>query len=203
MTAVHNVASSLIGFGELKEGCSREGLLVARLEATGRMVIPAVSVLHGSCLLRAGDAVGSLVWYDKGVSTAVAEQDRVLEAYARLSRGRALIALKRFEEAAAELDRAASRVAGDIVDGGREALRIQIVRSELLLAEQRYAEAAQILQSVVAAVRANSKVVGSLLAGAVLDYAKAALGQGRYADASQLAEEALTETRRKARDPMR
>ena len=74
MTAVHNVASSLIGFGELKEGCSREARLVDRLESTGRTVIPAIAVLHGTCLLRAGDAAAALVWYDKGVSAAVAEQ---------------------------------------------------------------------------------------------------------------------------------
>ena len=154
MTAVHNVASSLAGFGELKEGCAREARLVDRLESTGRMVIPAISVLHGTCLLRAGDASEALFWYDKGVSAAVAEQDHDLEAYARLSRGRALIALRRFEEAATELDQAAARLKGDGLEGGKQSIRIQIVRGELLLAEKRYAEAARTLQSVVAAVRA-------------------------------------------------
>ena len=96
MTAVHNVVSSLFGFGELKEGCSREARLVDRLESTGRRVIPAIAVLHGTCLLRAGDAAAALVWYDKGLSAAVAEQDGDLEAYAHFSRGRALIALQPF-----------------------------------------------------------------------------------------------------------
>ncbi|HTV96319.1 MAG TPA: serine/threonine-protein kinase [Steroidobacteraceae bacterium] len=202
MTAVHNVASSLIGFGELKEACSREARLVDRLQATGRMVIPAIAVLNGTCLLRAGDASAALVWYDKGVSAAVAEQDRELEAYARLSRARALIVLARFDEAAAELDHAAgSQSKWDGLDDSREPLRIQIVRGELLLAEQRYAEAAQTLRPVMAAIRANSKSVGSLLASAVLDSAKAAFALGDYADAGRFAQEALTETRRKARNP--
>jgi len=201
MTAVHNVASSLTGFGELKEGCSREARLVDRLESTGRMVIPAISVLHGTCLLRAGDASAALVWYDKGVSAAVAERDHDLEAYARLSRARALIALKRFDEAGAELDQAGSLAKKDGPDVNKEVIRTQIERAELLLAEQRYAEAAQTLQSIVSAIRANSKVTGFLLASALLDSAKAALALGQYADARRVAQEALTENLRKARDP--
>jgi eukaryotic-like serine/threonine-protein kinase len=201
MTAVHNVASSLTGFGELKEGCAREARLVDRLQSTGRMVIPAIAVLHGTCLLRAGDAPAALVWYDKGVGAAVAERDHDLEAYARLSRGRALVALKRFDEAAAELDQADSRLKGEGLDGGKQSIRIKIVRGELLLAEQRYAEAQQTLQPVVAGIRANSKVAGFLLASAVLNSAKVALALGQYADARRLAQEALTEDLRKARDP--
>jgi len=201
MTAVHNVASSLIGFGELKEGCSREARLVERLESTARTVIPAIAVLHGTCLLRAGDAAAALVWYDKGVSAAVAEKYTDREVYARHNRARALIALRRFDEAAGELDLAESRAKEADLEGTPEPIRIQIVRGELLLAEARYTEAAQTLQSVVAAIRANSKVAGSQLARAVLDSAKAALALGQYAEAKRLAQEALTENLRKARDP--
>jgi hypothetical protein len=201
MTDVHNVVSSLVGFGEIKEACSREARLVERLESTGRMVIPEIAVTHSSCLLRAGDAAGALVWYDKGVSAAVAGQFRDREVYARVGRARALIALRRLDEAAAELDRAtASRVEGEDFDGSVEEIRIRIVRAELLLAEQRYAEAARTLQSVVATIHANPKVVGFLLASAVLDSAKAALALGQYADAKRLAEETLTEDLRKARN---
>jgi eukaryotic-like serine/threonine-protein kinase len=202
MTAVHNVASSLIGFGELKEGCSREARLVDRLESTGRTVIPAIAVLHSTCLLRAGDAAAAIVWYDKGVSAAVAEKYRDREVYARVGRARALIALKRFDEAAAELDRAAeSRSKEDRIDGSAETVRIQIVRAELLVAEQRAADAAQILQSVVAAIRGNLTVTRFLLSNAVLDSAKAALALGQYVDARRLAQEALAENLRKAREP--
>jgi tetratricopeptide (TPR) repeat protein len=201
MTAVHNVASSLIGFGELKEGCSREARLVDRLESTGRTVIPAIAVLHGTCLLRAGDAAAALVWYDKGVSAAVAAKYPDREVYARHSRARALTALKRFDEATVELDLAESRAKEADLESGLEAFRIQIVRGELLLAEARYAEAAQTLQSVIAAIRANSKIAGAHLARALLDSAKATLAQGQYANARRLAQEALTEDLRKARDP--
>ena len=201
MTDMHNVASSLNGFGEIKEACSREAHLVDRLESTGRMVIPAIAVLHGTCLLRAGDAGAALLWYDKGVSAAVTEQYRDREVYARINRGRALIALKRFDEAAAELDHAQSRSKADGPDGTQEVNRIQIVRGELLLAEGSYPEAARTLQSAVSAIRANSKTAGFLLASAMLDSAKAALALGQYADARRLAQEALTETLRKARNP--
>jgi eukaryotic-like serine/threonine-protein kinase len=201
MTAVHNVASSLIGFGELKEGCSREARLVERLESTARTVIPAIAVLHGTCLLRAGDVAAALVWYDKGVSAAVAEKYTDREVYARHNRARALIALRRFDEAAVELDLAESRAKEADLEGSQESFRIQIVRGELLLAEARYAEAAQTLQAVVAAIRANSKIAGAHLGRAVLDCAKATLALGQYAEARRLAQAALTENLRKARDP--
>jgi eukaryotic-like serine/threonine-protein kinase len=202
MTAVHNVASSLIGFGELKDGCSREAHLVDRLESTGRTVIPAIAVLNSTCLLREGDAAAAIVWDDKGISAALAEKYRDREVYARVGRARALIALKRYDEAAAELDRAAeARSDEDRSDGSVQTLRIGIVRGELLVAGQRAAEAAQTLQAVVATIRGNFKVTGFLLSTALLDSAKAALALGQYADARRLAQEALTETLRKARDP--
>jgi tetratricopeptide (TPR) repeat protein len=166
------------------------------------MVIPAIAVVRGTCLLRTGDAAAALVWYDKGVSAAVAGQDTDREVYARVGRARALIALQRNDEAAAELDHAAGlRSKGDGLDGSQETVRIQIVRGELLVAEARYGEAVQTLQSVLATIRANLKVLGFLLANAELNSAKAALAMGQYADARRLAQEALTENLRKARDP--
>ena len=202
MTAVHNVASSLIGFGELKEACSREARLVERLESTGRTVIPAIAVLNATCLLREGDAAAAIVWDDKGISAALAEKYRDREVYARVGRARALIALKRYDEATAELDRAAeARSDEDRADGSVQTLRIGIVRGELLVAEQRAADAAQILESVVATIRGNLKVTGFMLAPALLDSAKAALALGQYAQARRLAQATLTETLRKAREP--
>jgi tetratricopeptide (TPR) repeat protein len=202
MTAVHNVVSSLIQFGEIKEACSRQARLVERLEATERMVIPAIAVVQGSCLLRAGNAPAALVWFDKGVSAALSGQYRDREIYARFSRARALIALGRFDEAAAELDRAAGlRLKGDGLDSSQETTRIQIVRGELLLAEQRYPEAEQMFRTVVLGIRSNARILGFLLASALLDSAKVALAQGQFAEASRLAQEALTEDLRKARNP--
>jgi serine/threonine protein kinase len=205
MTAMHNVASSLVGLGELKEGCKREAHLVERLESTRRMVIPAIAVLNGSCLLREGDAPAALGWYDKGVSAAVAEQDRELEAYARLSRARALIALKRLDEAATEIDQAALLAKEDNLGDGKALIktriRVEIVRGELLLAERRYAESAQTLGSAVASLRANFSLAGFLLPSALLNSAKTALAMGQNADASRLAQEALTQNLRRARDP--
>ena len=201
MTDVHNVVSSLIGFGEIKEACSRESRLVERLESTGRTVIPEIAVVHATCLLRGGDAPAALVWADKGVSAAVAAQFRDREVYARVARARALIALQRFDEAAAELDRAAaSRAEGDSRDVNVERTRVQIVRGELLLAEQRDGEAAQTLQAVVATIRANPKLIGFLRTSALLDSAKASLAIGQNADARRLAQEALTEDLHKARN---
>jgi hypothetical protein len=201
MTDVHNVVSSLLGFGELKEACSREARLVERLESTGRTVIPEIAMVHSSCLLRGGDAAAALLWADKAVSAAVTGQYPDREVYARVGRARSLIALQRFDEAAAELARAAaSRSEAEGPDVSVQATRIQIVRAELLLAEHRGAEAAQTLQSVVAVIRAHDKIVGFLRASALLDSAKAALALEQYADAKRLAEEALTEDLRKARN---
>ena len=202
MTAVHNVVSSLIQFGEVKEACSRQARLVERLESTERMVIPAIAVVQGSCLLRAGDAAAALIWFDKAVSAALSGQYRDREIYARFSRARALIALRRFDEAAAELDRATGlRLKGNGLDSSQETTRTQIVRGELFLAEQRYPEAERMFQTVVSDIRSNSKILGFLLASALLDAAKVALAQGQFEQASRLAQEALTEDLRKARNP--
>jgi eukaryotic-like serine/threonine-protein kinase len=75
MTAMHNVASSLIGFGEFKEGCAREKDLVARMQSTGRSIITAMAVLYGTCLLRAGQPEEALIWYEKGIGIAQNEND--------------------------------------------------------------------------------------------------------------------------------
>ncbi len=51
MTALHNVASSLMGFGEVNAACVREKDLIARLQSTDRDIITAMSVLYGTCFL--------------------------------------------------------------------------------------------------------------------------------------------------------
>jgi eukaryotic-like serine/threonine-protein kinase len=201
MNDEHNVASSLAGFGELKAACAREAQLVERLTSTGRVVVPAIAALQGSCLLREDDAAGALVWFDKAVSAAAHEEFRDREVYSRLSRARALVALKRFDEAGAELDRANALAKKSGLEVPRVLARIDVVRGQLLLAEQRYPEAARLLQSVVATINANSNVAGYLYASAVLVSAKVAVAMGQYAQAKSLAQEALKETLRKARDP--
>ena len=136
------------------------------------------------------------------MSAALSGQYRDREIYARFSRARALIALRRFDEAAAELDHATGlRLKGNGLDSSQETTRIQIVRGELFLAEQRYPEAERMFQTVVSDIRSNSKILGFLLASALLDSAKVALAQGQFAEASRLAQEALTEDLRKARNP--
>ncbi len=83
MTAVHNVASSLAGFGEIKEACAREKDLVARLQSTGRSIITAMSVLYWTCLLRAGQPDEALSRYDSGVRVAIRTRRQARDTRAR------------------------------------------------------------------------------------------------------------------------
>jgi tetratricopeptide (TPR) repeat protein len=201
MTAAHNVASSLIGFGEIKEGCAREKDLVARMQSTGRSIITAMAVLYGTCLLRAGQPADALIWYDKGVGIAQSESDTNLQIYARSRRARALIALNRFAEAGAEFDRIDALAREHGLAGGLQAARAQLVRGELLLAQGRYEDAADTVGSLLTSVRDSASGKVSVLAGALLWSAKIAMARGRYADAVRFAEDAVRENERRARNP--
>jgi len=201
LTAEHNVASSLLGFGEVKEGCAREKDVITRLQTSGRAIITAMAVLYGICYLRQGDAAMALSWYDQGLSAAEREDEVALQMHARANRARALIALKRFAEAGEELDRVtvlAKQGAVGIVPG---ATRAKIVRAELLMAQGRDEDARRALSAVLIEVRDDKNGRGAFLASVLLWSAKVALAQARYADAANFAQEALAEDVQRARNP--
>lgn len=200
LTEEHNVASSLMAFGEVKEGCAREKDVITRLQTSGRTIITAMAVLYGICFLRQGDPALALSWYDKGLSAAERENEVSLQMYARANRARALIALKRFAEAGAELDRVAALGKQDAV-GIAPATRAQIVRAELLMALGRGEDARPALSAVLLEVRNDKRNRGAFLPNVLLWSAKVALAQARYTDAVNFAEEALTEDERRARNP--
>jgi tetratricopeptide (TPR) repeat protein len=201
LTGMHNVASSLNGFGELQESCKREHEVVTRLQATGRTIITAIAVLYGNCLLRKDDApADALAWFDKGIAAAVAGQDPTLEMHGRQARARALIALNRFTEARAELDHVESLAKRNSVLGSTAALRAQILRGQLLLIEGSLVDARGLMESLTAKLRTDS-AQRVLLRAALAGAARVALAQKRYSDASSLATEALAEATRRARDP--
>jgi eukaryotic-like serine/threonine-protein kinase len=201
MTAMHNLASSLMNVGEVKEACAREKEVISRVESTGRTVITAMAVLNGSCFLKAGDASQALAWYDRGLAAAEKENEAYLQMHARANRARALIELQRFAEAGAELDRVAALEQQDVPSGAIPAARARIVRAELLLAEGRAEEARQILDAMLPALRAPHSGEGVFLPSALFWSARIALAQKRYTDAAAFATEALRDTERRARDP--
>ena len=201
MTAIHNVASTLAGFGELNEACAREKDLIARLQSSGRTIITAMSVLKGTCLLRAGHAAEALLWYDKGVSAAQTEDDVALQLHARAHRARALIALRQFDEAAAELDRVDALAREHALSGGLQSTRAQLVRTELLLAEGRAEDARRVLAPVLVTASNPKGGQGLVLPSALLWSARIATAQRRYAEAATQAAAALGEFRQRARNP--
>ena len=202
MTAMHNVASSLMGFGEVGQACAREEQVVSKLRATGRAVIAAMAVLYGRCFERKGDAAKALVWYDLGLSAAHAENEAYLEMHARVYRARALIRLNRLAEAATELDRVDALARNDnIPRGDVPAARARLTRAELQLAQGRADEAAAVLEAVLPTVDAPNSSTGSLLPAAWLGAADIALAQGRYPAALEFANQALQEYARRARNP--
>ena len=201
MTAMHNLASSLSGFGEVKAACAREQEVVSRLQATGRTIITALAVFHGNCFLRAGDAVQALLWFDKGLKTAQDENEASLQMHALAYRARGLIALERFADAAADLARVEALAKENIAMGGTAAARAQIVRAQLLLAVGRAEAAQRILDSLLPPLREPKAPLRTLLPWALIGEVNVAMAQKRYGDAARLAGELLDEDLRRARNP--
>ena len=201
MTAMHNMASSLSGVGEAKAACAREQQVISRLQTTGRTIITAMAVFHGSCFLKAGDAAVALSWFDKGLKAAQDESDASLQMHARVFRARALIELKRFDEAATELDGVASLSKQNVAKGGIAAARGQIVRAQLLLAQGRPEVAQRTLDPMLPALREPNGRQRTLLPGALTGSVKIAMAQKRYPVAIELANELLKEQVRRARNP--
>jgi len=201
LTGMHNVASSLSGFGEMQASCKLEKDVVSRLQATGRTVVSAIAVLQGTCLMRKdGAPAEALVWYDKAIAAAQSGQDPTLEMNGRTARARALLVLKRFPEARAELDQVDSLAKRNPELGSTAALRGQIIRGLLLLEEGSLAEAQKILAPVTTKIRTDS-AQRQLLRSALFASARLALAQKRYGDALSLATDAEAEATRRARDP--
>jgi serine/threonine-protein kinase len=201
MTALHNVASSLMGFGEVRESCRREQDLVNRLQSSGRSIITAMSVLHGTCLLRNGSPEEALQWYEKGVSTAKTEGDALLQMYAGAQRAQALIVLRRFGDASEELDRVEALGIARRLSGSIQGTRARLARAELLLAQGRMEDAERELAPALQNLRNPTGGQGVLLPRALLGSARISFAQHRYSDAAHLAEEALRDDEQRARDP--
>jgi tetratricopeptide (TPR) repeat protein len=201
MTAMHNVASSLMGFGEVKEACAREKDVISRLQATGRTIITAMAVLQGICFSRADDAAQALDWYDKGLGAAQTGGDLSLEMHARAHRATALIALGRYAEAGRELDRVDELARQDVPMGGQPAARAQITRADLLLAQGRPDDAQRALEGVLPLLRDPAGVSRAFLPRALLCAARIAMAQKRYSESVDWANQALQEDLKRARDP--
>jgi tetratricopeptide (TPR) repeat protein len=201
MTAMHNLASSLSAFGEVKAACAREQQVVSRLQATGRTIITAMAVFHGNCILRTGDAAAALSWFDKGLKAAQDGNDASLQMHARVYRAKGLIELGRFDEAGTELDRVDALATQNIAMGGITARRAQIVRAQLLLAQDRPDDAQRTLDTMLPELRKPNGPNRTLLPWALTWSARVAMAQKRYTDAINLADELHQEGVRRARDP--
>jgi tetratricopeptide (TPR) repeat protein len=201
MTAIHNVASTLMGFGEVNAACAREKDVILRLQSTDRTIITAMAVLYGTCFLRTGQPVEALAWFDKGLSAAQNEDDVALQIHARWHRARALIALMRYAEAGSELDRVEGIARDHSLSDSLSAARARLVRVEWLLTQGRPQEALSVLDPVLLVARDAKAGKGSVLPAALLWAARIALAQGRYLDAMNAAGEALKADQQRARKP--
>ena len=201
MTYLHNTATAQLSFGEVNAACAREAELIRRLSASGRTIITAMAVTHGGCLLRQGDPNSALTWYQTGLAAAERGNGLALKIYARFNTARALIALQRFAEAQALLDRAAEIRKQDPVSLQMDGLRAQIVQAELLLAEHQAEPARRCIEPLVLQFRDPALSLGMYLPGALLWSARIALAQNRFADAAAIALEARGLYEKRARDP--
>jgi hypothetical protein len=201
MIDIHNVASSLLSFGEVNRACEREKQVIDRLQSTGRSLITAMSVVYGNCLVRQGRAAEALAWHEQGIKSAASEDDAALQMYALQGHARALVELKRFAEAGTELDRVDAIASEHHLTGSFQADRALLQRADLLLAQQRYEQARQVIDGLLRTVESLHGSQGLLLAPASLRESRIALAQGRPQDAQDWANKALQTYERQARDP--
>jgi hypothetical protein len=200
MIAIHDLASSLMAFGEVKAACEREKQLIDHLSSSGRSIITAMSVLYGTCLVRFGHPADSLAWYDRGLKSAQDEDDANLQLYALQNHARGLIELHRFAEAAADLERVEQLAKAHQLSGKQLVNRALLQQADLLIAQQRYDQARQLVDTLWQTVSDPSKGLGYVRGPVLLRQAKIALAQGRLQDASELSAKLLSEYQRRARD---
>ena len=199
ITALHNVAVSLMDFGEIGGGCAREGELINRLQTVGKAIRVPSAVTYGTCKLRLGRPSEALTWYEQALLTAQKDKSLLYQLYAHGSRARALIALRRFEEAGAELDAAAASGKKDATANRRPLLRAEIIRAELMLAQGRAIDARRQIDPLLSKVRDADSGGKTYLGATLLLAGRIAIAEGRAADAEGYAKEALAEAEAAAR----
>jgi hypothetical protein len=200
-TQIHNLASSLLGFGETKQACARESELIARMQSSGREVIAAMAGLYATCLTKLGQHAEALTWSDRAV--AIADKGIVvsLRMYSRTARARVLVALARFSDATAELDRVVTLGKKDEVAVHIYLERAQIMRAQLQLIQGRPNDAAATLDPLLAQLRSPDGNAVLNLPLALLVAGRIALAQGRDSQAADLARQSLAGYKTRARDP--
>ena len=103
--ARQNIAVTLNDFGEVRNGCTRQGEPVTQRQSGGGEDVKSIRAVNwGTCLFRLGKPQEALVWYDKALDIAQKEQNLNVQLYSHGNRARALIVLQRLDEAEHELN---------------------------------------------------------------------------------------------------
>jgi tetratricopeptide (TPR) repeat protein len=197
---LHNVSSALYGFGEVRESCDNQARLIARLEASGRQIISAISGLYALCLLRLNEPEKALSWAEKSLIAAKQSSVLALQVHSLTIRARVRTRLKLYAAAVADFADIDAISAGHQAELRNQLAADTLTRVGFMVAQARLDEAAQTIAALVAKLHEYPEGADTL-PGAQKLSANIALAQHRYQEAVDLALQALHSFSARARDP--
>ena len=197
---LHNVSSALYGFGEVRQSCDNQKRLIARLEASGRQIISAMSGLYALCLVRLNDAEQALSWAEKSVAAANESKVLGLQVHALTVRARVHTRLKLYADATGDFAAIEAISAGHEAEMRDRLSAALIARAILASAQGRLDDADRMISGLVAKLHDYPEGADSL-PGAQRVNADIALARHRYQEALDLALRSLNSFSVRARDP--
>ena len=202
LTAQHNLAMSLAGFGEIKTAIEIEAKTIARArsDASDGPVSSTFSNGIGSMQLRLNQPKQALHSFENALLAAQAGNDVQRQFNPYIGKARAHIALGQLDDAATDLTELEKHWAGQEAANGRALAQSKVAAIELLLARGNLQEARQRSDALLPQLRDAKDARHAALGTALLTAARVAVADQRYGDAGQLADEALALFRPMARN---
>ncbi len=202
LTAQHNLAMSLAGFGEIKTAIEIEAKTIARAhsDASDGQVSSTFSNGIGSMQLRLNQPKQALHSFENALLAAQAGNDVQRQFNPYIGKARAHMALGQLDDAATDLTELEKHWAGQEAANGRAFAQSKVAAIELLLARGNLQEARQRSEALLPQLRDAKDARHAALGTALLTAARVAVADQRYGDAQQLADEALALFRPMARN---
>lgn len=204
-TARHNQAGHLYDAGEVRAALEIQRRVVDQLTAQQGIDSLAASYAHrlGLYQVHAEETDAGLVWLDRAVATAAAQNERRAQIGALLGRARAYVLLGRYDRVLTDVE-AAERLTQDNPGENRVSLRAaRYLRAEVLLAQGNPAAAIDEINPVLDEIGYPRARVANQLASMLTLKARAELALGRSAAALVTARDALQIAEANAPQPER
>jgi eukaryotic-like serine/threonine-protein kinase len=189
----HNEASYLSSLGDVRSAYATEKDVLNEIVAQeGIDSVPSsVSQRLGFLQVRIEETAAGLVWIDRAVASAVAQNHRPAQIGAILSRARALLVLGRFEPVPPQVQEAERLAREDPEANAMALLSIRQIRAQLQLEQHHPEVAVAEIEPLLTELGYPQKRTSDRLAPALTARARAELMMGRPAKALATARESL------------